>query len=49
MIFVNVCEDLQIEVVIEQPLNNTEKLFEYRSNKKPLKKFKFLNTRSGSC
>ena len=42
----HVCEDLQIEVVIEQPLNNTEKLFEYRSNKKPLKKFKFLNTRS---
>ena len=32
--------------MIEQPLNNTEKLFEYRSNKKPLKKFKFLNTRS---
>ena len=40
-----VCEDLQIEVAIEQPFN-TEPLFEYRSNKKPLKKFKFLNTRS---
>ena len=40
-----VCEDLQIEVAIEQPFNK-EPLFEYRSNKKPLKKFKFLNTRS---
>ena len=39
------CEDLQIEVAIEQPFNK-EPLFEYRSNKKPLKKFKFLNTRS---
>ena len=45
MIFAHVCEDLQIEVAIEQPFN-TEPLFEYRSNKKPLKKFKFLNTRS---
>ena len=41
----NVCEDLQIEVVIEQPFTE-QPLFEYRSNKKPLKKFKFLNTRS---
>lgn len=41
----HVCEDLQIEVAIEQPFN-TDPLFEYRSNKKPLKKFKFLNTRS---
>lgn len=40
-----VCEDLQIEVAIEQPFN-LNPLFEYRSNKKPLKKFKFLNTRS---
>ena len=40
-----VCEDLQIEVAIEQPFN-VNPLFEYRSNKKPLKKFKFLNTRS---
>ena len=36
-----VCEDLQIEVAIEQPFN-LNPLFEYRSNKKPLKKFKFL-------
>ena len=41
----HVCEELQIEVVIDQPFNK-EPLFEYRSNKKPLKKFKFLNTRS---
>ena len=41
----HVCEDLQIEVSIDQPFNK-EPLFEYRSNKKPLKKFKFLNTRS---
>ena len=41
----HVCEDLQIEVAIEQPFNK-EPLFEYRSNKRPLKKFKFLNTRS---
>ena len=40
----HVCEDLQIEVVIVQPFNK-EALFKYRSNKKPLKKFKFLNTR----
>ena len=40
----HVCEDLQIEVAIEQPFNK-ESLFKYRSNKKPLKKFKFLNTR----
>lgn len=38
------CEDLQIGVKIEQPFaNNT--LYEYRSNKKPLKIFNFLNTR----
>lgn len=38
------CEDLQIAVEIEQPFcNNT--LFEYESNKKPLKKFKFINSR----
>ena len=40
-----VCEDLQIQVAIEQPFN-LNPLFEYRSNKKPLKKFNFLNTRS---
>ena len=39
-----VCEDLQIAVEIEQPFND-DPLFEYRSNKKPLKKFKYVNTR----
>lgn len=39
-----VCEKLQIGVDIEQPFN-TNKLFEYRSNKKSLKVFKYLNTR----
>jgi len=38
------CEDLQIAVEIEQPFSNN-KLFEYESNKKPLKKFKFINSR----
>ena len=41
----SVCEELQIEVVIEQPFDSNP-LFQYRSNKKPLKRFKFLNTRS---
>ena len=40
----SVCEKLQIGVDIEQPFN-TNKLFEYRSNKKPIKVFRFLNTR----
>ena len=39
-----VCEDLQIGVSIDQPFSN-KILFEYKSNKKPLKIFRFLNTR----
>ena len=39
-----VCELLQIGVDIEQPFN-TKKLYEYRSQKMPLKVFKFINTR----
>ena len=39
-----VCELLQIGVNIEQPFNS-KKLFEYRSNKKPVKVFNFINTR----
>ena len=38
------CEDLQIGVSIEQPFNEN-KLFEYKSMKKPIKKFRYLNTR----
>ena len=38
------CEELQIGMDIEQPFNK-ELLFEYRSMKKPLKVFKFINTR----
>lgn len=40
----DVCEDLQIGVTIDQPFSN-KILYEYRSNKKPLKIFRFLNTR----
>lgn len=39
-----VCEELQIGVQIDQPFQN-KKFFEYRSMKKPLKVFNFLNTR----
>ena len=39
-----VCEELQIGVEIDQPFQN-KKFFEYRSMKKPLKVFNFLNTR----
>ena len=39
-----VCEKLQIGIDILQPFNDN-KLFEYRSNKKPLKVFKFVNSR----
>ena len=39
-----VCEILQIGVIIEQPFNK-KKLYEYRSNKKPIKVFNFINTR----
>ena len=39
-----VCEKLQIGIDILQPFN-ANKLFEYRSNKKPLKVFKFVNSR----
>ena len=35
----SVCEELQIGIDIEQPFAS-KKLFEYRSNKKPLKVFK---------
>ena len=38
------CEDLQIGVSIEQPFSD-EKLFEYKSQSKPIKKFRYLNTR----
>ena len=38
------CEDLQIGMDIEQPFNSNL-LLEYRSMKKPLKVFKFINTR----
>ena len=38
------CEDLQIGMEIEQPFNSNL-LFEYKSMKKPLKVFKFVNTR----
>lgn len=40
------CDDLQIGVKIDQPFSN-DKLYEYRSEKKPLKIFSFLNTRGG--
>ena len=40
-----ICEELQIEVKIEKPFSD-ETLFEYKSNKKPLKKFTFINTRA---
>lgn len=40
----SLCEELQIGMDIEQPFNN-ELLFEYRSMRKPLKVFKFVNTR----
>lgn len=40
----NICEALQIGIDIEQPFLE-KKLFEYRSTKKPLKVFKFINTR----
>ena len=40
----SICEILQIGVDIEQPFN-VNCLYEYRSNKKPLKVFKFVNTR----
>jgi len=40
----DVCELLQIGVDIEQPFND-KILFEYRSNKRALKVFKFINTR----
>ena len=40
----NFCEDLQIGVSIEQPFCEN-KLFEYKSMKKPIKKFRYLNTR----
>ena len=40
----NFCEDLQIGMDIEQPFNETL-LYEYRSVKKSLKVFKFINTR----
>ena len=39
-----ICEELQIGFIIEQPFNENP-LYEYKSNKKPLKIFKFLNTR----
>ena len=39
-----VCEKLQIGVIIEQPFGKNY-LYEYRSNKKPLKVFRFINTR----
>ena len=38
------CENLQIGMDIEQPFNN-DLLFEYRSMKKPLKVFRYVNTR----
>ena len=38
------CDDLQIGMEIEQPFSH-KLLFEYRSMKKPLKIFKFINTR----
>jgi len=40
----DICEELQIGVDIEQPFLE-KKLFEYRSTKKPLKVFRFINTR----
>ena len=40
----NFCEDLQIGMDIEQPFNENL-LYEYRSVKKSLKVFKFINTR----
>ena len=40
----DICEDLQIGIDIEQPFLSS-KLFEYRSTIKPLKVFKFINTR----
>ena len=39
------CEDLQIGMDIDQPFSN-KLLFEYRSMKKPLKVFKYINTRA---
>jgi len=39
-----ICEILQIGFDIEQPFNDNL-LFEYRSNKRPLKVFRFVNTR----
>ena len=40
----HLCEQLQIGIDIDQPFSK-ETLFSYRSMKKPLKVFKFLNTR----
>jgi hypothetical protein len=39
-----ICEELQIGVDIEQPFNK-KLLYEYRSNQRPRKIFKFVNTR----
>lgn len=40
----SLCEELQIGMDIEQPFNR-DLLFEYRSMKRPLKVFRFINTR----
>jgi len=40
----NFCDDLQIGIDIEQPFNE-KLLFTYRSTKKPLKVFQYINTR----
>ena len=39
------CEDLQIGMNIDQPFSNSTLLFEYRSTRKPLKVFRYINTR----